>query len=234
MDNAIKPVVRPTAGLPGIDVSHYQPSIDWNAVFHAGFQYCFIKATEGLGSVDRSFAGHWRHARAAELMCGAYHFFRPAVSPAAQASLFLRALPRLEPGDLPPVLDLEVPKDWISIDASERAPLALEWLETVERSLGVTPMVYLSPAFAGDILANAPALARFRVWLAHYTTAEKPAVPKPWNSWTFWQHCNARTPGIPVPVDLNRFNGSRNQLKALTVQPRQTPTSPQPERLQES
>ena len=203
--------------MPGIDVSHYQPSIDWAAVVRAGFQYCFIKATEGVASVDRSFARHWQDSRKAGLICGAYHFFRPAVAASAQANLFIRTIQHLEPGDLPPVLDLEAPEDWTSIPLSERAPLVLAWLEAVERSLGVRPIVYLSPAFACDVLGNTAALARYRVWLAHYTMAETPAVPKPWNSWTFWQYSKARAPGISVPVDINRFNGSRDELKALTV-----------------
>jgi lysozyme len=203
--------------VPGIDVSHYQPSIDWPALVRAGFQYCFVKATEGLAGVDRSFTRHWKDSRQAGLIRGAYHFFRPAVPAAAQASLFIRTVRQLEPGDLPPVLDLEAPEDWATIPPAHRASLAVAWLEAVERHFGATPMVYLCPAFASDILRNASELARFRIWLAHHTLAEKPAVPKPWSAWTFWQYKNARAPGVSVPVDLNRFNGSRDDLTALTV-----------------
>ena len=205
------------AAVPGIDVSHYQPAIDWATVVRAGFQYCFIKATEGMASVDKSFARHWQDARKAGLIRGAYHFFRPTLPVASQAALFLRTVKPLQPGDLPPVLDLEAPQDWTGIAPKERPALAVRWLEAVEHQLGVTPIVYLSPTFAGDILENTAELVRYPVWLAHYTMAESPAVPKPWRAWTFWQHSNGRTPGISVPVDLNRFNGSRDDLKALTV-----------------
>jgi lysozyme len=206
-----------TAAVPGIDVSHYQPAIDWATVVGAGFQYCFIKATEGSASVDKSFARHWPDARKAGLIRGAYHFFRPAVPVASQAALFLRTVKRLQPGDLPPVLDLEAPQEWADILPKERIALAVGWLEAVEHKLGATPIVYLSPSFASNILGNTTELARYPVWLAHYTMAETPMVPKPWSSWTFWQHSNGRTPGVSVPVDLNRFNGSRDDLKALTV-----------------
>jgi GH25 family lysozyme M1 (1,4-beta-N-acetylmuramidase) len=80
------------AAVPGIDVSHYQPAIDWETLVRAGFQYCFIKATEGSASVDKSFARHWPDARKAGLIRGAYHFFRPAVPVASQAALFLRTI----------------------------------------------------------------------------------------------------------------------------------------------
>jgi lysozyme len=205
------------AAVPGIDVSHYQPAIDWATIVRAGFQYCFIKATEGTASVDRSFASHWQDSRKAGLLRGAYHFFRPTVPVASQAALFLRTVERLQPGDLPPVLDLEAPQDWTGIPLKERTALAVSWLEAVERHLGATPIVYLSPAFASEILENTTELARYPIWLAHYTMAEAPTVPKPWSSWTFWQHSNERTPGVTVPVDLNRFNGSRDDLKALTL-----------------
>src|SRR6202011_2171681 len=95
--------------------------------------------------------------------------------------LFLRTVKRPQPGDLPPVLDLEAPQDWTGIPPKERAALAVSWLEAVEHQLGATPIVYLSPAFVGDILENTPELARYPVWLAHYTMAESPAVPKPWS-----------------------------------------------------
>jgi lysozyme len=182
-----------------------------------GFQYCYMKATEGHASVDRSFARHWQDSRRAGLIRGAYHFFRPDVPAVAQADLFVRTVKFLLPGDLPPVLDLEAPEEWAGIPLSERTALAVAWLEAVEHQLGVSPIVYLSPAFAGDVLGNPTALERYPVWLAHYTMAETPAIPKPWSAWTFWQYANARTPGSSVPVDLNRFNGSREDLKALTV-----------------
>jgi GH25 family lysozyme M1 (1,4-beta-N-acetylmuramidase) len=45
-------------------------------------------------------------------------------------------------------------------------------------------------------------------------------VPKPWESWTFWQYTReGKTPGVTLPVDLDRFNGSLDDLKALAVKP---------------
>jgi GH25 family lysozyme M1 (1,4-beta-N-acetylmuramidase) len=35
------------ASVPGIDVSHYQGTINWNTVKANGVQFAFIKATEG-------------------------------------------------------------------------------------------------------------------------------------------------------------------------------------------
>ena len=44
--------VNLTHYLPGIDVSHYQGSIDWNKVAASGIKFVCAKATEGLTNVD--------------------------------------------------------------------------------------------------------------------------------------------------------------------------------------
>jgi lysozyme len=206
--------------VPGIDLSHFQRAVDWAAIAASEIRFCFIKATEGAANVDPRFISNWKGAADAKVLRGAYHFFHPSVPAASQAESFIRTVVRLEPGDLPPVLDLEVPAAWAGIAPEARAPLAIEWLDAVESRLGATPIVYLSPAFATEILKNAAALARFPVWLAHYTDAAAPMVAKPWSCWTFWQHTReGKTPGVTLPVDLNRFNGSLDDLKALTVKP---------------
>lgn len=206
--------------VSGIDVSHFQLTIDWTAIAATDIRFCFIKATQGASNVDGTFARNWKAAREVGLLRGAYHFFQPSAPTAVQAESFIRTVGLLEPGDLPPALDLEVPSAWTGIAPGDRAGLAVEWLDTVERRMGVTPIVYLSPAFANEILLNAPALARYRVWLAHYTSAAEPHVVKPWDAWTCWQHTGSGTvPGVTVPVDLDRFNGSLDDLKALTVPP---------------
>jgi lysozyme len=204
------------AFLKGIDVSHFQQAVDWAAVAAAGIQFCFIKATEGALHVDGRFSYNWRAALEAGLARGAYHFFHPAISVTAQADLFLRTVPRLDPGDLPPVLDLEAPEEWQGVPVLHRAQLVLSWLHAVEDRLHLTPILYLSPAFMSDVLRNATVLAQYPVWLAQYTNDPAPDVPKPWTKWTFWQHTRqGRMPGVLSQVDLNRFNGTLDELKAL-------------------
>jgi lysozyme len=198
----------------------FQGTVDWAAVAASKIQFCFIKATEGAANVDHRFSQNWSGVADAGLLRGAYHFFHPSASPATQAESFLRTVVNLEPGDLPPVLDLEVPTAWAGIAPADRASLAMQWLETVESRLAATPIVYLSPAFATEILMNDPSLARFPVWLAHYTDAAAPTVIAPWTAWTFWQYTgDGRTPGVTTPVDLDRFNGPLDDLKALAIAP---------------
>jgi lysozyme len=172
--------------LPGIDVSHHQQAVDWPVIAASGIHFCFIKATEGASFVDPRFASNWQAAAQAGIVRGAYHFFHPGDSVTAQADLFLKTV-RLEPGDLPPVLDLEAPQEWITVPAADRAALALTWLDTVEKAMQARPIVYLSAAFATNVLQNPVALAQYPLWLALYTNQPSPIVPKPWSKWTFWQ-----------------------------------------------
>jgi len=207
------------SSLPGIDVSRYQQKIDWATVAASGIQFCFVKATEGARDVDAFFQSHWEGAATAGLIRGAYHFVRPQIPVSVQADLFAGTLGQLGPGDLPPALDLEGTAGWVDIPPVNRAPLALNMLQAVEARLNATPIVYMSPWFATEMLRSTPALARFPIWIAQYTPAQSPAIPKPWNTWTFWQHSQSgRVPGIPSgAVDLDRFQGSLDDLKGLTL-----------------
>ena len=74
----------------GIDVSHYQPSVNWSTVKSNGVKFAYIKATEGTGYTNPSFSSQYTGATNAGLIRGGYHFARPDVSTgAAQAKYFL-------------------------------------------------------------------------------------------------------------------------------------------------
>src|SRR3954471_21486658 len=96
-----------TARMSGIDVSHYQQEIDWQQVRRVGVAFAFIKASEGINVSDPMFNHNWRGAKAARILRGAYHFFRPQLDAEAQVNLFLDRIQN-DAGELPPVLDVEV------------------------------------------------------------------------------------------------------------------------------
>ena len=91
--------------LTGIDVSHFQGEVDWQAV--AGVRFAFIKATEGLADIDPRFRQNWQDSRAAGLLRGAYHFLHPNLDARQQAAHFLSVV-NLDDDALPPALDVEV------------------------------------------------------------------------------------------------------------------------------
>jgi lysozyme len=195
--------------LPGIDVSYYQETIDWPRVRRAGIRFAFIRLSDGATLRDAMFATNWAEARRAGVVRGAYQFFRPDQSVAAQADLMIAAMRGRDRDDLPPVIDLEVDGGLAAPVVAERAQA---WIDRVRDKLGVEPIVYTG----GDLWRNGGGepLGAQPLWLAHYTQG-CPTLPAPWARWTFWQHTDrGAVPGIDGPVDLDLFAGALGPLDA--------------------
>ncbi|EEB99201.1 hypothetical protein MPER_01167 [Moniliophthora perniciosa FA553] len=74
----------------GIDVSGYQPNVNWATVKANGISFAYIKATEGTTFTSSTFSSQYTGATNAGLIRGAYHFAHPdSSSGAAQANFFL-------------------------------------------------------------------------------------------------------------------------------------------------
>ena len=87
--------------LPGLDVSHWEGTIDWKTVSAAGYKFAYTKATESTTYVDDTLKPNVEGANAAGIPIGAYHFYRLAADPKAQADFFLAKIKDLKL-DLPP------------------------------------------------------------------------------------------------------------------------------------
>jgi lysozyme len=202
------------ARMSGIDVSHYQQTIDWEQVYRVGVSFAFIKATEGSSVFDKLFHQNWRNAKKAGILRGAYHFFLPQLDAVSQADYFLEKLGS-DRGELPPVLDVEL------LTSSSPAQIisgARKWLETVKSSLGCKPILYTGSAFWRNTLKNSAAFSEYPLWIAHYTSGPNPLLPAAWSNWTFWQFSQqGKVAGIPGNVDLDVFNGSAVDLENFCV-----------------
>ena len=197
--------------IPGIDVSHFQGTIDWNAVVQDGKAFAFVKATEGLTYVDPQFHANWAGAKAAGLLRGAYHFYEPGDDPRQQAEFFLETV-QPGPGDLPPALDIEVSKGQ---SASEIVQGIQEWLSTVQRALGITPLLYTDRTFWNSLQTEE--FSAYPLWIADYGVTT-PVLPAGWTSWTFWQSSETGTvPGVTGSLDLDLFQGSLEELRTLVI-----------------
>ena len=218
-------LVDQNVAVLGIDVSNHNPPINWQAVKSANITFAFVKATEGATFKDKTFATNWSGMKAAGIIRGAYHFFRPARTAQEQVENFLQVVKNvLEPGDLPPVLDVEpwpeeVGKAWNNLTLNERIDRVKTWLEKVEKETGEKPITYTNPSFWRDYMGNSQAFTDYPLWIAHYTANSRPDVPaNNWggNGYTIWQHTESGTvAGVKGNVDRNRFNGSFDKLVAL-------------------
>jgi GH25 family lysozyme M1 (1,4-beta-N-acetylmuramidase) len=211
--------------VEGIDVSEYQPTVNWSRVRASGRRFAFIRVSDGLRYVDGSFDSHWSGARGAGLLRGAYQFFRASQDPVAQADLLVRKVGRLGAGDLPPVVDVE------SNDGVSSATLVANlrrWIERVREGTGREPIVYTAVGFWDALAANTSEFARQKLWVANYGV-RCPYLPRDWSTWTFWQYSDrGNVDGISGNVDLNVFNGTIEQLQALAQSSSAPTPSPSP------
>jgi lysozyme len=201
-------------GIHGIDVSRYQHIIAWEEVremkvnnIQLGF--AFIKATEGLEDIDPQFRRNWRKTKSNDIIRGAYHFFIATRDGKVQAEHFIKRVD-LEPGDLPPVLDVEhrygVPKAQLQREVKR-------WLQTVEAYYGIRPIIYTNVDFYNQFLGSE--FDAYPLWVAHYYQPQQPRVSR---DWVFWQHSDrGNVNGITSKVDFNVFNGDSLEFRSLLV-----------------
>lgn len=198
----------------GIDVSHYQETINWEKLRNADIKsapvrFVFIKATEGVSIIDENFNENFYEAKQNDLVRGAYHFFAPDVDARKQARFFLKQV-HLEPGDLPPVLDVEKVG---ALSDQELKKAVKTWLDVVEDKYGVKPILYTGYKFKLRYL-NDSIFNEYPYWIAHYYV-DRLAYD---GRWHFWQHTDCgKVDGIKGYVDCNIFNGSLEDLMKLTI-----------------
>lgn len=197
----------------GIDISHYQGDINWKMLAQTRqgqfpVQFIFMKATEGGDYSDKRFVANFDSAKAHGFIRGAYHFYNPKTDADKQADFFINSV-KLEPGDLPPVLDIEKKgKDIPKLQADLK-----HWLRRIENHYGVKPIIYASYKFKNRYL-NDSVFNSYPYWIAHYYVDSVQYK----GDWKFWQHTDVGTlPGIKEQVDLNIFNGGLEGLNALRI-----------------
>ncbi len=213
----------PTDLVCGIDVSHWDGAIDWNAVRKnkqtaanpsaPGVCFCYIKATEGETVVDRMYGANMTASKAAGLYSGAYHFFLPNDDPVQQAKLYTDTVKSIDTGMLPPAVDLEVAG---GMSVSVIADRLKTFLDAVANTLGATPLIYTNPtSFWNPMLGQvnpvtderySSQFSPYYAWLAQYTDAAQPTEPDDLELWALWQFSDCgNVDGVAGPCDLIRF-----------------------------
>src|SRR5215213_7728462 len=149
----LPPNARAVEFQQGIDISHFQPSVNWTSMKSAGIKFAFVKATEGVDFVDVSFHSHMAAAIAAGMPIGPYHFARLnsgetiPTDAVDEANDFVDAIQQYYNTPamvLRPVIDYEqIPNDPVS--PSVKAYVS-KWLRdfsgVVQQRLGVVPIIY--------------------------------------------------------------------------------------------
>jgi len=206
-------------GDRGIDVSEFQPAVDWAKVAASGIKFVFVKACEGTYT-DPMFPSHWQGSKAVNLLRGAYLYFRVEVDPVVQAHLLVETAVGNE---LPLVVDVESQhgnptQDFVAINLQ----ICLREIESVAKA---KPMIYTSWGMWASVVGNPSYIAQYPLWVAQYpfpgqppSDAQlmtlKPKLPMGATAYQFWQYTDSGTvlgitnpkTGALIHVDLDLAN----------------------------
>ncbi|WP_199610620.1 glycoside hydrolase family 25 protein [Flocculibacter collagenilyticus] len=195
--------------LKGIDVSHYQGKVDWHKVASTGVHFAFVKATQGIHTIDKQYHHNWHQTKKAGIKRGVYHYFDPSLDAQQQAKHFLSTTQH-DFGELPPVIDIEA---FENVSAKQVIDELKLFLSHVSETTMCKPIIYTSPGFWSQL--NDHEFGEYALWLAEYSV--KPRIPDGWSSWLFWQYSSkGKVHGINSPVDLSYFSSSTQALEALS------------------
>jgi GH25 family lysozyme M1 (1,4-beta-N-acetylmuramidase) len=187
----------------GIDVSHWQGTINWTQVHNSGVTFAFMKATQGADYADPTFQTNIQGAHDNGILAGPYHFATPytdGVNDAvAEADWFVANIGGyLTPGHLRPVLDLE---QGSSLGKAVLSAWVCDFENRVKQQTGVEPIIYCNTNYATNYLNST--VANYTLWIANWTydTTKLPGIGV-FNNWAFWQWSNKTSvPGISGNVD---------------------------------
>jgi GH25 family lysozyme M1 (1,4-beta-N-acetylmuramidase) len=226
------PVAAATWEITGIDVSHWQNTIDWRKVADSEkADFVIVKATEGKRYVDPKFATNVAGAAAEGLTVGAYRVATPKAETAdarAEADHFL-AVAAPQRGHVISALDIELSHVPNGMKAGTLEAWTKAWMLRVTNRLGVRPMLYGSVSMFADKLGNSTWFADngYPLWLARWGPITYPLPANNWQGagWTVWQWDvtgPGTVPGITTSIDRDRYAGTdlRDlQIAGITAQP---------------
>lgn len=201
--------------MNGIDISKWQSGIDLSAV---KADFVIVKATEGIGYVDKSCDAFFQKALSLGKKLGFYHFARPTNDAVREADFFYSNC-RGYFGKGIPILD------WESGNTSD-VEWAKGWLDRVYQLSGVKPVIYMSESVVNAYDWSSVANADYGLWVAKYrdnnpdynysmvNAGSRPRV-KWWKFYCMWQWTSSgRLNGYNGNLDCDVFYGDQSTWDA--------------------
>lgn len=196
----------------GVDVSHYQGVIDWQALEKQDVSFAFVKATEGSGYTDEFAQINLSRASETDIKVSAYHFFSFDSAGDTQAENFISAVPE-DMLDMPPVVDIEYYGDKQKNKPSKEEAEAIlaPLLDALEEHYGAKPIIYTTvPVYSRYIKES---FSDYPLWIRNvYCEPE-------FSDWTFWQYSDKGElygfSGEEKYIDLNVFCGSEEEFASF-------------------
>lgn len=219
----------PTFGIQGLDVSGYQPNVDWQQQWNMGARFAYVKASEGNYMTNDQFSPQYQGSRNVGMIRGAYHFAIPNWSSGADQARYFVANGGGWSADgytMPPVLDFEFnPYEGRTINGfyfgntcynmtpGQLASWVQDFGNTMRSLTGRLPAIYTNTIWWNQCLGNPAGFGDYPLWVAAYPgapTNDAGAVPTgSWSTYSMWQYSSTG----PFAGDSNVWNGDYPSLQ---------------------
>jgi GH25 family lysozyme M1 (1,4-beta-N-acetylmuramidase) len=219
------------SAVEGLDVASFQHAggpISWSGVASAGYEFAFIKATEGSYYANPYYQGDTASAQGAGLVTAPYAFAIPNYSGGAlQADYALDKSGFAPDGQLLPlILDIEYDpydapvskggdgtNECYGLTPAQMVSWISAFTTEAQRRTGQLPVIYTTADWWHACTANSPAFTADPLWIANYEVSA-PAMPPGWASYTYWQY----TAGATLPSAITGvFDASWLSSSALEL-----------------
>lgn len=184
----------------GIDVSQWQPTVDWNAVKASGIEFAIIRSGYGkyVSQEDPKFDEHMKGAQAAGLNCGTYWYsYALTVEDAYQEAEACYQIIKDYDFTYPVYFDIEDPSQKYLSTAQVSA--IIEAFCSTLQAKGYYVGLYSYASFLNTRVLDS-VLDKYDVWVAHFGVS-KPDYGK---EYEMWQYSSTGTvSGISGEVDLD-------------------------------
>ncbi len=227
----------------GIDVSRWQPTVNWELLKTNEVEFTINKATQGNYRVDNLLKTHFNNAKKAGLITGFYHWSDPLISAEQQAYYCLNAIKGYDYDFL--ALDVEQHwADWAQwskgnitnfLSPQKISDCARSIIKVWESKQDKPVVIYTRASFVNSYAAPMQAwLPQYPLWLAYYPysrgrvntswetfktvykpSIQSPLLPKKCTEWKFWQFTGDKfvLPGVTTALDVNYFNGTLKDMR---------------------
>lgn len=186
--------------IKGVDISHWNGSIDFDKVKASGVEFVIIKAggSDKGFYTDPMFITNYNKAKAAGLFVGAYYFagknFRGVEAGFADAQRFIKILDGFK-FEYPIFLDIEAQENRYKEEITDAAVAFCKEMEKAGYYVGI----YASDISGFKDKLNHERIKSYAHWVARY--GKEPEVCKDFGIWQF--SSKGRVLGIIGSVDLD-------------------------------
>lgn len=204
-------------GPQGIDVSGWQPTVDWKGWWAKGKRFAYIKATEGTTYKAKTFSSQYNGSYRSGYIRGAYHYANPGGKAGwRQADWFIANGGgwSADGKTLPGMLDVEQGgKSDGGICYGRSKARMVRWITSFvnryQKKTGRAAVIYTNAGWWQACTGNSTKFAKTNpLFLARWNSTPGTTLPGGWKTWTLWQYTDS-------PIDQDMFNGSLAKLKAF-------------------